>query len=280
MAVDKRTTVLLKEIAPWKVADYASNVFKGQTLDDLRRLLAIPRLSAPARRVLAKETADTHFPDYDPRVGTECVHGVIDQGACTSGWAIAIAHSMSDKYCRAGRRVAADLAPQYILSCDGSDYGCLGGYLIRGFEFMAVTGTAAEYCTPYSSYYSTLEKCPAKCKGGEKLQLYGCKTGSIRDLSYNRLAMMREILDKGSVAATMAVFIDFIYYSGGIYSYVSGEIVGRQALRLIGYGTEGGSRYWIGANSWGERWGEKGFFKIAMGECEIEEDVWTCDPDI
>jgi len=41
---------------------------------------------------------------------------------------------------------------------------------------------------------------------------------------------------------------------------------------LVGYGEENGTKYWIGMNTWGENWGENGFFRILRGEndCAIE----------
>jgi len=38
---------------------------------------------------------------------------------------------------------------------------------------------------------------------------------------------------------------------------------------IIGYGEENGVKYWIGMNTWGNDWGENGFYKILRGENEM-----------
>ena len=50
---------------------------------------------------------------------------------------------------------------------------------------------------------------------------------------------------------------------------------GGHAIRIVGWGVEGGVDYWKIANSWNPFWGEKGYFRIVRGtdECGIEDDV-------
>jgi cathepsin B len=46
----------------------------------------------------------------------------------------------------------------------------------------------------------------------------------------------------------------------------SSELVGGHAVKIIGWGVEEGTNYWLVANSFGVTWGDKGYFKIARGK--------------
>ena len=74
-----------------------------------------------------------------------------------------------------------------------------------------------------------------------------------------------------------------IFIQKGIYQHITGHLIGKLSIRIIGWGiTEDGFKYWICSNSWGDTWGEKGFFRIIKGEneCGIEEQAVTGIPKI
>lgn len=57
-------------------------------------------------------------------------------------------------------------------------------------------------------------------------------------------------------------------YKGGIYKEKLGPFAQiNHEISVIGYGkdAESGEEYWIGRNSWGNYWGEYGFFKVPIG---------------
>ena len=63
--------------------------------------------------------------------------------------------------------------------------------------------------------------------------------------------------------------------------YIHGAlpVICTAAIKIVGWGNEGGVDYWLVANSWNQYWGDNGFFKIKRGvnECGIEGDVCAGD---
>ena len=90
--------------------------------------------------------------------------------------------------------------------------------------------------------------------------------------AYNTVAMQNDIMTYGPITAAFYVYNDFFSYSSGVYRHVSGAFAGGHAIKIIGWGVEGGVPYWLCANSWGTGWGIGGLFKIRRGynECYIE----------
>ena len=71
-------------------------------------------------------------------------------------------------------------------------------------------------------------------------------------------------LQSGPLLTVMDVYEDFMYYSGGVYKHVKGNYLGGHAIVLVGYDDNAGA--WIVRNSWGPKWGEAGYFRIAYND--------------
>jgi len=99
--------------------------------------------------------------------------------------------------------------------------------------------------------------------------------------------MMKALIHNGPLAVAFQVESDFMLYKSGIYHHTQVPQLLRSgmsdfdpfemtnhAVLLVGYGVDKDTKqkYWIVQNSWGEDWGENGFFRIRRGtdECAIE----------
>lgn len=94
--------------------------------------------------------------------------------------------------------------------------------------------------------------------------------------SINSVAQMQsELMTYGSITVAFTVYADFLTYREGVYTHQSGSELGGHAVKIMGWGVENNTPYWLVANSWNKSWGADGFFKIKRGvdECGIESQV-------
>lgn len=61
----------------------------------------------------------------------------------------------------------------------------------------------------------------------------------------------------------------------GVFQHKTGKSVGGHAMRLIGWGVEGGTPFWLIANSWGTKWGENGFVRFLRGSNHMDIEKWV-----
>jgi cathepsin C len=179
---------------------------------------------------------------------------------------------------------------QFPISCNFYSEGCDGGYPILVAKFSSETELIPEKCFEYKQNNSQCsnvcdyEKFPKKYFVS-KYEYLGGFYGNT-----NEVEIMKELRARGPIPGNMTVPWSFSYYKSGIFSekhlkrnsdklskttmidkHLSWLSV-EHSILLVGYGEENGIKYWIGMNTWGTDWGEKGFFRILRGEneCNIE----------
>jgi len=89
-----------------------------------------------------------------------------------------------------------------------------------------------------------------------------------------------EIFARGPVAASINGKALHEYH-GGIFNDTTASQETTHIVSLVGFGTEeGGQTYWIARNSWGNYWGEMGYFRILAGKnvLGVEENIAWATP--
>lgn len=164
------------------------------------------------------------------------------------------------------------------MSCDTSDYGCGGGYLDHAWTYLTNTGAVSDSCDPYQSQSGVSPQCFTTCQDGSAVHKYKCAAGSVVEATTPD-QINAEIYANGPMETGFDVYQDFFSYSTGVYQHVTGGYAGGHAVKMLGWGNEGGVDYWLCANSWNTSWGDKGFFKIKMGDCNVDQALYACTPD-
>ncbi|RCN34834.1 papain family cysteine protease [Ancylostoma caninum] len=216
----------------------------------------------------------------------ESVGFVRDQSSCGSCWAFGAAEAITDRICIASKGTfKPTISSNELLSCCKTcGDGCRGGYPIRAWDYWVEHGvvTGGEYgtnntCLPYpfpSCRKRGNHSLPAQCSHAP-FETPKCKRMCDRNykedyeadkhyglISYgihsDELSIRKELLTYGPIEVAFLVYMDFFHYKSGIYRHTAGGFAGGHAVKLIGWGEENGTPYWLIANSWGRDWGDKG----------------------
>lgn len=163
-------------------------------------------------------------------------------------------------------------SPQHLFSCGGG--ACQNGWHpMMALNFLQKNGVPDESCFPYTSGGDGKDlACSQTCSDSSRraLKITGYSQPSF---FFMDATAVKEALMKGPLMTTMMVYEDFIFYKGGVYKHVTGEQLGGHAITLEGWDDD--AKAWIVRNSWGEEWGEKGYFRIAYDDSSgVGNQTW------
>ncbi|OWK01095.1 CTSB [Cervus elaphus hippelaphus] len=210
--------------------------------------------------------------------------------------------AISDRICiHSNGRVNVEVSAEDMLTCCGLECGegCNGGFPSGAWNFWTKKGLVSGGlynshvgCRPYSippcehhvngsrppcTGEGDTPKCSKTCEPGYSTSYkedkhFGCSSYSV---SSSEKEIMAEIYKNGPVEGAFSVYSDFLLYKSGVYQHVTGEMMGGHAIRILGWGVEDGTPYWLVGNSWNTDWGDNGFFKILRGQdhCGIESEI-------
>ena len=193
---------------------------------------------------------------------------VKNQGHCGSCWAFSATGSLEGQHFRKTGKLVS-LSEQQLVDCIGED-GCQGGMMDDAFKYIKYNhGLDTESSYPYHAKY---EKCKFKPSS------VGATDKGFVDVPNNEEALGVAVAAQGPISVAIdAGHKSFWFYHHGIYNtrecdkyYCSPN----HGVLLVGYGPG----YWLVKNSWGTKWGEDGYIKIAKGENNCNIDFWASYP--
>jgi len=273
--------------------------FSGWSKDQVKRVLGArttPR-AAPEKFPDAKAVAATPATFDARQKWPQCtsINFIRDQAACGSCWAISSAEVATDRTCIGsnGANQPYLSGEQLMTCCSFCGDGCQGGYPIEAMRFWQTVGlvTGGPYGSHTGCQAYQIPPCgPSGCGSEDPTPSCksSCDTGYTTPFSSDKhnakshynvrggaSGIATEIFTNGPVVAAFDVYEDFMHYQSGVYHHVSGQYLGGHAVKILGFGTESNTPFWLVANSWNTTWGDSGFFKIRRGndECGFEAGV-------
>jgi hypothetical protein len=230
------------------------------------------------RRRLDRSLQASTLPDRVDWVEQNAVTFVKDQGRCGCCWAVSLAGTIegSAALTPGNGDFLQSVSFQQLISCDSSNYGCNGGNIVTGMLYStdnSFGGLASLNDYPFSDDDGDTTE---TCATSDREILVDPEDPRLvmtfdDQLSFDeRLGLMKTAVARQPVAVTLKSGCDrFSSYKNGILND-DGDCACQQvscidhAVLLVGYDDTVSNPFWKLKNSWGDGWGEGGYFRISQ----------------
>lgn len=203
--------------------------------------------------------------DWRNKDGVSYTAPILNQGSCGSCVAFAAVTTMETQMNITRNTPSSPWAysPQHLFACGGG--ACDKGWqLFSAANYLKNDGIPDEACFPYQSGATGKDvACTQTCNTSEK-RIEKIVAYSMPTFFFVNKDALKNALQKGPLMAVMYVYEDFLFYKSGVYKHVTGELAGGHAVTIVGWNDT--DKAWIVKNSWGEGWGENGYFRIAYDD--------------
>ncbi|CAJ0929632.1 unnamed protein product, partial [Mesorhabditis belari] len=195
---------------------------------------------------------------------------------CGSCWVFGTTGMLNDRFnvAKKGKWPMTMVSPQEIIDCGGKG-NCQGGTVGDVLEHAKLNGLVEEGCNVYRavngecSPFHRCGSCWPDHAGGcfpltnytrYYVKEYAPFNGtSVEDI---RNKLKAEIQARGPIACAIGATKKFEFeYTKGVY-FEESNLESNHIVTVSGWGREDGNEYWIVRNSWGDAWGETGWFRL------------------
>lgn len=177
-----------------------------------------------------------------------------NQKSCGSCWTFGVLGALEGQYfLKTGKLIP--LSEQNLVDCVKKDAKkCYGGNFYMAYGYLQKNGgIESEKTYPYTGKKGA-------CKYNPKNSV--TKITGYKKVSSNDKALTQAIATVGPISVGINTK-GLKQHKNGTYYQPNCPIGSNHVVLAVGYGSDEKGDYYIVKNSWGPKWGEKGFFKMA-----------------
>jgi cathepsin F len=281
--------------------EFALNQFGDLTADEFKSRVLMPKREAVAHGAgRTRSASPSATPDSFDWRAEGAVTPVKDQGTVGSCWAFSTVGNLEGQHFLS-TNASEQLSEEFLVDCDDKDCGVFGGWPYSAYQYvMEAGGIPSEVDQPYCSGTGGCYPCMANmnktfCGPPPEYCNKTWSPGHCPASTWKAAVQVQDWhavdKDETAMAATLvstgplSVLLDATglqHYRKGVWAPKKGILHCKSdgtdldhAVLMVGFGTDGGTGYWLIKNSWAKKWGEDGFFRIerGTGKCGINTQV-------
>uniref|UniRef100_A0A3Q1ERX2 Cathepsin F n=1 Tax=Acanthochromis polyacanthus TaxID=80966 RepID=A0A3Q1ERX2_9TELE len=241
-------------------AEYGVTKFSDLTEEEFRSTYLNPLLSQWTLHRPMKPATPPQGPAPDSWDWRD--HGAVgpvkNQGMCGSCWAFSVIGNIEGQWFLKNGTLLS-LSEQELVDCDGLDQACRGGLPSNAYEAIEKLG-GVETETDYS-YTGHKQKCDFTTR---KVVAY---INSSVELSKDEKDIAAWLAENGPISVALNAFAMQFYRKGVSHplKIFCNPWMIDHAVLMVGYGERKGIPFWAIKNSWGEDYGEQGYYYLYRG---------------
>lgn len=263
--------VQYKNTLPGRTFKLGMTKFADLTKEEFKKMYLSTQIAPKSPETSKLSTQNV--PDHWDWSVTQGVTRIKNQGQCGSCWAFSATGAIEGLWWNLHQK-QQEFSEQQLVDCSQSEGngGCQGGLMDYAFEYIKKNGITHEILYPYTGH----DGWGCQFGGWEpKMTIDGYTDVVKADNDQLKAAVAKQPIAVGIAADEIQM------YDSGIFNNwegCQGQI--DHGVLLVGYGADdNGDLFWKIKNSWGDDFGEKGFFRLArkegkgVGICSVTEQA-------
>lgn len=254
-AENPAVTLALNEFADMSWEEFSQRLGFDGELAKQRRKERLANSARPFRYQDAQAPESLDWREHN------AVTRVKNQGQCGSCWSFSATGAIEGvNALRTGQLVA--LSEQQLVDCDTSkNMGCGGGLMDWAYEYVVKNGgldTEEDY-NYWSSWGITLWSCNRRKETDRTV----VTIDGFEDVPEGEEALLKAASQQ-PISVGICASSAMQFYASGVIDKCCESL--NHGVLVAGFGTEkDGTPYWLVKNSWGDGWGEQGYFRLRRG---------------